>query len=443
MSSIDSHAISQQGLSRTSLKIIVDRPGEALVLEGEKVALCDFARGLAGQAVMGAVGGLMLSLSGMAGQSETLWLTHRLTCDRNSGTLVVDDVQIVTQEERSENIQLADIAKLFIRRGGDYWYDKENLSASDRLLLIEAVIHVNGGSNEHSLRLHVEGIDTREKIADLAYRIGGAIGLRYQRVVCSDPMRIEIEMRHEHEMGFEPMPEIDCRADYLRGHILAMASRATAEWHIQSFDPATFPSSIQITKWTPLSEIKFKRPFQSLAIGCLPFSIAAIAAGPVFWFMFRDQFSQLGGVKSFLSVGLTALLGLLFGGLGLLYFVSSLPRYLSINWSTQKITSSGLFRRKVIPFDHLTAVDLRWVKTTRDTNTPYRTAYHCVVNLQARGDDTNTDSIIEMTSTNSFQLEPYKPYDAALPLAKAITDSLAVPLHVTVGYFGPKRIGRR
>ena len=49
---------------------------------------------------------------------------------------------------------------------------------------------------------------TCEKIADVGYRLGAAMGMTYQRVRRSDPMWIEIEMQPVEAAGWTPTPAV-------------------------------------------------------------------------------------------------------------------------------------------------------------------------------------------------------------------------------------------
>src|SRR5206468_11724964 len=138
-------------------------------------------------------------------------------------------------------------------------------------------LHIADGTDvlrERPLRLQVEGMDTREKVADFALRLGAALGMRYQRLVAGDPRRIEIEMTASPAPGRDPMPPPEKPANYARGGVGSAAMRIASEQRMPPLDVPRFPSDTSVSRWAPGDEVCFDKPFAGgTAIGCLPVAI--------------------------------------------------------------------------------------------------------------------------------------------------------------------------
>jgi hypothetical protein len=408
------------------LKVTADEPGNLLVLEGEKLTLPSVATGLLGGAALGIVGGL-LEMSGQA-DSGTLWRPRQLRADREKGHLAIDDVQVIREEERSESITLEQVEALTVRTRHypPTSPDKQPPFSADHPRSVEATVHLRaaGAARQRTLRLEVHGVDTCEKAADLAFRLGAAMGLLRQRVVSSDPRRIEVEMRREAAPGLEAMPPLEGRADYTRGLIAPGAARAAAEHRMPTPDPSRFPGrELRLVRWAPGDEVRLDKPMRGAAVGCLPFAIAGLVAGPVFWSLFHDAFATI----------LATVLGLLFGGIALGMAAMSLPRHVRIAWGQQEVIVSGALRRRRIPLHRLSGLDLRCVRQWRTSGSRgqnVRRMYSCAVQAQVRGETTTDTTAVELMSTREFEDDPETPYDAALPLTRQLAEALGVEWRV-------------
>src|SRR5713101_692233 len=313
-------------LAESLLKVTDDEPGQRLVLEGKRLALPTLLTG----AVGGLVGGLVGSLVSLAGaeDSEEWWRPRRVQVDRDAGTLVIDDVQVLRSEDRSRSIALEDVRGLTVRsRYAPPRGPKSVPVDVDPPRHVEAIVTGERTADGRVLRLDVLGIDSGEKVADLAYRLGAAMGLRYQRVVRSDPRRMEIEMRAEPADGLERMTVPDTASDYVGGRVSAVASRAAAEPRIARFDPSDWPSPSRVTRWAPGDEVVFDKPREGAALGCLPFAVAGLALGPVSWLAAHDVTTTL----------IATAVGLLGGGAALAVVASSLPRSVRLSWPEQEL----------------------------------------------------------------------------------------------------------
>ena len=409
------------------LNVTADEPGNLLVLEGEKLTLPSGATGLLGGAALGIVGSL-LEVSGQA-NSETLWRPRRLRADRAKGHLAIDDVQVIRDEERSESITLGQVEALTVRTRhyNSPSPDKQPPFSADHPRSVEATVHLRdaaGAARQRTLRLEVEGLDTCEKAADLAFRLGAAMGLSRQRVVRSDPRRIEVEMKRETAPGLEAMPPLEGRADYTRGLVAPAAARAAAEYRMPAPDPSRFPGQeLRVARWAPGDEVRVDKPMQGAFLGCLPFAMAGLVAGPVFWLLFHDVFATI----------LATVLGLLFGGIALAMAAMSRPRHVRIAWGEQELIVSGALRRRRIPLHRLSALELRCVRRGRTAGSRgqyVHRMYSCAVQAQVRGETTTDTTAVELMSTRGFEDDPETPYDAALPLTKQLAEALGVEWRV-------------
>lgn len=382
--------------------------------------------GVVGGFVGGLVGGLV-SLAG-AEDSEEWWRPRRVHVDRAAGTLAIDDVQVLRGEDRSESIALQDVRALTVRTryATPAGQQRAVPFAADHPRQVEAVVHTGDGAaggQERLLRLHVHGLDTCEKVADLAYRLGAAMGLRHQRVVRSDPRRLEVEMRAEAAADLEPMPPLEGRADYAGGRVGAGAARAAAEPRIAPFEPSAWPSLSRLTRWSPGDEVLFDKPLEGAAIGCLAFALGVLAVGPALWFYLHD-------------VTVTAIasgVGLVLVGVSLVLVAASLPRHVRVAWGEQELTVKSGFRRRRVPLHRVAALELecvrRYTSGSGRARAGYNT-YHCRLRAHVRGETSTATEPWELVSTKTIDRDPEAPYDAALPMTKALAEALAVPWRV-------------
>jgi hypothetical protein len=433
-----SQSSSAERLSRAVLKVVADRPGEAFALHGEKTSFADIPAGPMGQAAIQLVSGGLLSLAAMSGHTDELWMPYDVSCERSAGTLTIHDVNVVTSEERSETIELARVVKLEVKRRSDFWHEKSrHPKGATAPLAAEATLSIQAGSGEprsRSLRLFIHGVDTREKIADVAYRLGAAMGMRFQRVWRNDPMRIEIEMQSDAGAGWAALPRIEAPADYDRGAIAAEASAVTARWKLLAWDPAKFPGETRIKEWSPGREVRADKPWQLFALGCLPIALAFFAVGPGVWLLMRDKVHENGLVATVGMVAVASVLGLAFGSLGLVAAASSLPRRVRLSWDERELTVSTLLRRRRIPFERLAGIEVDWALyeggDSQGGGGPHANRFGCQVNALVGDAGSAEPARVLILDTEHVQ-DKDAPYDAVLPPAKALADALSLPLRVT------------
>jgi hypothetical protein len=407
------------------LKVTADEPGQLLVLEGERLALPTMLTGVVG----GLVGGLVGSLVSLAGaeDSEEWWRPRRVHVDREAGTITIDDVQVLRSEDRSQAIALRDVRALTVRTryAPPAGQQKAHPFDLDHPRHVEAILdRGDGATGVRVVRLEIQGIDSSEKVADLAYRLGAAMGLRHQRVVRSDPRRLEVEMRAEPGPGLEPMPPLEGAADYIGGRVSSGAARAAAEPRIAAFEPAAWPSASRVTRWSPGDEVRFDKPLEGVAVGCLPVALGGLAVGPALWFFLHD----------ITVAAIASALGLAFAGVAMALIAASLPGHVRIDWAGQELTVKSGFRRRRVPLHRVAALELECVRRYSSGSGRSRggyNAYQCRLRAHVRGETSTATEPLELVSTRTIDRDPEAPYDAALPLTKALAEALSVEWRVT------------
>jgi hypothetical protein len=407
------------------LKVTADEPGSLLALEGEKLTLPSVATGLLGGAALAIISELATS----SGQSDQFRRPRRVRADRGQGHLVIDDVQVLRNEERSESISLEQVDALTVgtRHFPPTSRDRHPPFSSDHPRSVEVIVHLRdgaGAARDRALRLDIHGMDTCEKVADFAFRLGTAMGLSRQRVVRSDPRRITVEMRGHDAPGLQPMPPPERPADYLHGVVAPGAKRAAAEYRMPAPDPAHFPSGdLRLARWAPGDEIRLDKPAQAWGVGSFLFGTLGVAAGPWWWYLTGD-------VGSTLMIGI---FGLLFGGIALIAAFTCLPRHVRVAWASQELVVAGALRRERTPLSHIHGLALRCVlrwQTAGSRSQYEHRKYSCVLEALVRGEGATGATAVKVMSTREFEDQPETPYDAALPLTRQLADALGVEWRV-------------
>ncbi len=406
------------GLATPVVRITADEPGRLLALEAETAAvpeaLSSFVRGL-------------VRMTGV-GDDDEWWRPKRLRIDRATGTLTIVEGHALRDEERTETIALSDVTGLTVRTryAAPSGRDPAVPPSPDAPRHLQAVAHVRDGPGDprdRPIPLQVLGVDTREKAADFAYRLGAALGLRHQRLVRGDPRRIEISMTREDAPGSESLPSIDGPADYWGDKVVAAAVAAAAALRIGAPDPARFPGKGRITRWSPGDEVRYHKAFEGLAIGCFPVALAGLLAAPAAWWLSGDAAATV----------VALVVGLLFGGMALVVIAKSLPLDLRILWPEQAIVVKGLFNARGIPFREVASLELQCVRTYQSgsrSQSAYNN-YSCHLRAHVRAPGTLEARPVDLISTRSFKADAETPYDAALPLTKGLAEALGVEWRVT------------
>jgi hypothetical protein len=365
------------------------------------------------------------------------WAPFRLRADRESGVLEFVEQHLLTRRQRLETFSLMELAGLSVERIGE----RGSRSASRSSMWdaftpnVRITLRVDDSSRKPRLRVlkvHVEGVDRREEVADFAYRLGAACGLSYQRVVRSDPRDIELEISSSMGIGHEPIPALEGRANYAADVFSQAAATAAAEDRVPPFDPAQFPCDHKVAKWLPGREVAFRKPLGSSAIGCLPFAIVGFLAGPALFILSTSRRPDTALADRLIPSAFLGLFGLIFGLLGLVAVVSGLPRRATIDWARQTITIGGLFARTEIPLADVSAVEARCVRTFHSggkSSSSYH-SYRCEVQMHRR-DPASAGKPVVLVKTPEFREDPDTPYRRTLPLVTELAEALGVERRVT------------
>ncbi len=368
------------------------------------------------------------------------WAPLTLRADRDAGAIEFVQRNILTRGERRETVSLLQLAGLSLetitRRRASRPTPGFMANAFDPNVRI--TMRVDDGSRKPRARvlsIHVEGVDRREEVADLAYRLGAACGLSYQRVVRSDPRDIELEVSASMGPGHERIPPLEGRANYAANVFSPAAAAAAAEDRVPPFDPSQFPSDHQVAKWVPGREVRFRKPLGSAAIGCLPFVIAGFLAGPALFVISASRRPDAALADRLVPSAFLGLFGLIFGGIALVAVVAALPRRVTIDWALQTISIGGLFTRSEIPLGDAAAIEAECVHTFHrggKNSSSYHT-YRCEVQVHLRGATASTSAgkPVVLVTTREFREDPDTPYRRTLPLVTELAETLGVERRVT------------
>jgi hypothetical protein len=367
------------------------------------------------------------------------WQAYQLRADRDAGELEFVERNIVTGRDRKETIPLMNLAGLGLETITRL--DVQPKAPPPLPILqstippnVRIAIRVDDGSRKEKrrvLELHVDGVDRREEIADLAYRMGAAAGLSYARVVRSDPRDIELALSASMDPGHEKLPVPENRANYGADVYSKAALAAAAEDRVPPFDPAQFPSEHKVEKWIPGREVALRKPMGLGAIGCLPFLAAGVLAGP--WVAYRTLMRTTATMSDKIGAPIVVtLFGLFVAILALVVVWSALPRRASVDWDARTITLGGLFKREQIGLAEVQALEARCVRTyhSGSKNSSSYYTYRCDVMVHRRGAAEDAKPLL-LVSTTEFRHDSDTPYRRALPLVTELAEALGVPRRVT------------
>jgi len=282
------------------------------------------------------------------------------------------------------------------------------------------------------LELHVEGVDRREEVADLAYRLGAACGLSYQRVVRSDPRDIELDVTPSMGPGHERIPRLEGAANYAADVFSKAAVTAAADERVPPFDPAGFPSDHTVAKWLPGRQVQLRKPLGFAAVGCLPFAIAGLLLGPGLYVLSASRRPEVAAFERFVPSLGVGMFGLFVGLIALLAVAAALPRRLTIDWARQSISIGGLFSRTEIPLPDVAAIEAKCVRTHHSggKNSSSYQSYRCEVVVHRR-DPASAHKPVVLVQTREFREDPDTPYRRTIPLVTELAEALGVERRVT------------
>jgi hypothetical protein len=365
------------------------------------------------------------------------WMPSQLRADRDAGIVELLERSVLTGRERREAVPLAELAGLSLET-----VTRRRIDARTRDLAGEAFdpnvrirLRIDVGSRKPRVRvleLHVEGVDRREEVADLAYRLGAACGLSYQRVVRSDPRDIELDVTPSMGPGHERIPRLEGAANYAADVFSKAAVTAAADERVPPFDPAGFPSDHTVAKWLPGRQVQLRKPLGFAAVGCLPFAIAGLLLGPGLYVLSASRRPEVAAFERFVpSLGI-GMFGLFVGLIALLAVAAALPRRLTIDWARQSISIGGLFSRTEIPLPDVAAIEAKCVRTHHSggKNSSSYHSYRCEVVVHRR-DPASAHKPVVLVQTREFREDPDTPYRRTIPLVTELAEALGVERRVT------------
>jgi len=365
------------------------------------------------------------------------WMPSQLRADRDAGIVELLERSVLTGRERREAVPLAELAGLSLET-----VTRRRIDARTRDLAGEAFdpnvrirLRIDVGSRKPRVRvleLHVEGVDRREEVADLAYRLGAACGLSYQRVVRSDPRDIELDVTPSMGPGHERIPRLEGAANYAADVFSKAAVTAAADERVPPFDPAGFPSDHTVAKWLPGRQVQLRKPLGFAAVGCLPFAIAGLLLGPGLYVLSASRRPEVAAFERFVPSLGVGMFGLFVGLIALAAVAAALPRRLTIDWARQSISIGGLFSRTEIPLPDVAAIEAKCVRTHHSggKNSSSYHSYRCEV-LVHRRDPASAGKPVVLLQTREFREDPDTPYRRTIPLVTELAEALGVERRVT------------
>lgn len=343
--------------------------------------------------------------------------------DAGAGEMRVVRRNILTGRDRTETVPLADLTGVRVEtlqrtgRGGRSLYRAVASGTSRpnlRLTFLQA-------RRQTLVELPVDALDKPAEAGDFASRLGAAAGLGWQRVLRSDPQSAEIELARDAGAEFQPTPLARESADYRNDVVAPAAAAAVAEERIPPFDGRAFDSTHGVTTWRPGELVRLDKPLGAPAIGCLPFVAVGFLAGPAV--LVAPTNATLGGrLVGFLFFGA---FGFPIGLIALLAVNDALPRKVVLDWGARLLTAGGLFRRRMVAFADVGALELRCVYTRHHGKHPWD-GYKCDLVALVRDPLTAQLADLPLVSTRERTDDPDTPYAQALPLANDLARALGV-----------------
>lgn len=447
------------------MKIVRDEPQQLLVLEARLVAAPPAVLGCIGVVVFGLFVGIPASevlasllrgsrpeplelvltlvppLGGAVLASFVVWglrgagrYVQSLRVDRYAGELTIVERSPLggarTRLVRLEQVQRIVVGTALVKPSiADTESGVGGVSRQPRLglrLLLEWR-DAGGRALRQAHRFPLDAVDTREEVADVAYRLARAAGLLQSRVLRSDPRELEIELLREGVEGSTPVPLLSGRADYAHDQVAPQAARAANEERVAAFVPSAFRGDLAVATWEPRRRVVFRRGVGA-AVGCLPFTLLVLT-GPAFYLL-----SSLGPAERLPVSILLGMFGLFLGALAAAAVAASLPRSVVLDWEDGSLERRGVFKRRRFALADVRELELKCVRQHHSSKNSSYYSHRCalVVHLgpdpeqPARGPRVET-----LVETARFREDPETPYRMALPPATELAAALGVPRRVT------------
>jgi len=275
--------------------------------------------------------------------------------------------------------------------------------------------------------LEVSKIDSTSEVADLALRVGAAVGLPYYRIVGSDAEQFEIELLRTPEPDARTVPALGGPADYARD-LVAEPAKAAAADKPRRFDPQAFEGKPRVETWVPRQLVRFEKPWgTSLLLSPL---LAASLAGPGAWWRL-PSLHAMPTLPRIAALALITLIGLAVALIGWTALSMALPRRVTFDWSARSLVVEGALATRTVAFSDVEGIELRARSfRSRRGNRQYTTYYRCEVRA-ILGASAGAPTNLLVTETRQHREDRVTPHVVALPLARDLAAALDLELRET------------
>jgi hypothetical protein len=345
---------------------------------------------------------------------------ERVAADRDGG-LVVRSTHLAGFLPWSRRVPSNDLQGLSLDVAPDSMQPAASGSGHPRPLRLRLTLRTAEG-RQRAIPLALSQVGRTSEVADLALRLGAAVGLPYYRVVGSDAEQFEIELLRAAEAGAQAIPSLGGRADYSKDVVAAPATAAAAD-KARRFDPSAFEGTPRVTAWDPRHRVCFEKSWGASAF-VAPL-LAAGLAGPLAWWRLPGLHG-LPALPRIVALAFITLVGFAVAAIGWVGLTSALPRRVTLDWVARSLDVDGLRATRRVPFSEVEAIELRARSfRARQRQNQYTMYYWCEVRaiLRASAGPPMEEILAE---TRRYREDRVTPHVAAAPLARELAAALDV-----------------
>ena len=276
------------------------------------------------------------------------------------------------------------------------------------------------GGRGRDLLLRVKGIAQKDHVADLAMRLGAAAGLSYYRVGQNDGPLFEIEVLAEGGPGLRALT-----LSGAAGPASSSARSAAADTRLAPFDPGAFRGSATVAVWEPGRRVVFAKGWRPSAL-LAPLVLAAALGPAAYLGLPRLRAAPL--LPRSAALFLVSMSGLGLATVGLMGFVTGLPRRVAFDWAERVLRIEGPGRRRSVPLADVLRLEMvRRSHRTTGRQHETITLWHWVemrALLRPSADGAPTDVLL--VATRWYREDALSPRADARPLASELAAALGV-----------------
>ncbi len=277
------------------------------------------------------------------------------------------------------------------------------------------------------ISLRVLQVERSSEVADLALRVGAALGLPYFRVVASDAQQFEIELLRTAGPDAKTVPALGGRADGARDGVATPAMAAASDT-ARRFDPSTFEGKPPVTAWEPGRRVSFDKSWGA-AILLSPL-LAAALTGPLAWWRL-PALHRMPVLPRVAALALMTLVGLAVALIGWMGLTTSLPRRVTLDWKTRSLVADGARSTRTVPFSEIEAIELRPRRYRGRRGQRQYTTYHwCEIRATLRPAEGPPMSEL-LAETRQYREDRVTPHAMAVPLARELAAALDLKVRET------------